>query len=454
MFGLAVRSVRRRATAFVATFLAVFLGAVLVMAFGALADTGAATGVSDLDQETLTTMAVVVGGWGLLLVAFAVTSTLTLSVHQRAMEMALLKSAGATPAQLRQMILGEAGLLAVVGALVAVPFGALSGRGLLALLKRTDQVSEEVAYAFGPVALGTGLGVTILAALGAAVVTSRRVAAMRVTAALSSAAAAEPRPKRMGKARVIAGVVFFGISLQLSVMAALAGPEGFDAMQFAGSADIMFGLGLACFAPVLMRWTTTLLAGPILRFSGASGYLAVLNLRQRTAQLASALTPVILFVGIGVGTLWMQVIHNDTTPLSGVSASEEAVETLNFVITGMIVLFACIMLINTLVAATTHRRREFGQQRLVGATHRQVLGMVAAENLVLIVAGLGFGTIAALPTVLPMSYAKTDSWLPDPEPGLWLGTAAVAVVVTLAASLGTARRVLRTPAIETVARAG
>ncbi|MDQ7908784.1 ABC transporter permease [Phytohabitans sp. ZYX-F-186] len=450
MFMLAVRSLRRRVAAFTATFLAAFLGAVLVMAFGSLSDTGAAEGVAETDRQTLSTMSTVVGGWSLVLVAFAVTSTLTLSVRQRATEMALLKCVGATPAQLRRMVLGEALLLALAGALVAIPAGALTGRALLALLKSTDQVADGVPFAYGPVALGAGIGVTVLGAAGAAFLTARRVARMRAVAALGSAADAGTGGGRLGKGRIILSALFLAGGVQLGVMAATAGPEGFDSMQFAGSADILFGIGLAGLAPMLVRGASAALARPVRRFGGASGYLAVLNLRQRTAQLAAALTPVILFVGIGVGTLWMQAIQNDTSAGAVPTTQEDAIETLNFVVTGMIVLFTCIMLINTLVAATTYRRREFGQQRLAGATRRQVLGMVVLEGAVLTVAGLVCGTIAALPTVLPFSYAKTDDWLPDPEYGIWLGTVAVAVTVTMAALVGTARRTLRTPAVEAV----
>jgi hypothetical protein len=272
---------------------------------------------------------------------------------------------------------------------------------------------------------------------------------MRVVEALSNAAQTTTGRAKLGVVRILGGVLFLGLGLQLSIMGALAGPEGLDSMQFVGSADILFGIGMAFFAPVLVRWSTALLAGPMRRF-GVEGYLAVLNLRQRTEQTASALTPVMLFVGITVGTLWMQVIQNDANVVSGaVAADDEAVATLNFVVTGMVVAFACTMLINSLIAATTYRRQEFGQQRLAGATRRQVMGMVALEGAVLIVAGLAYGTIAALITVLPISYAKTESMLPTPQPGIWFGTAAVA----LAALLGTARRVLRTPAVEAIPNA-
>nr|BFE86377.1 hypothetical protein GCM10020093_089780 [Planobispora longispora] len=99
MFVLALRSLSGRASGFLASFLAMFLGAVILMAFGSLFDTAGEPGLDPAAQEMLTTLAAVVGGWGLILVTFAVTSTLGLSVRQRAAEMALLRNIGATPAR-------------------------------------------------------------------------------------------------------------------------------------------------------------------------------------------------------------------------------------------------------------------------------------------------------------------------------------------------------------------
>ena len=86
--------------------------------------------------------------------------------------------------------------------------------------------------------------------------------------------------------------------------------------------------------------------------------------------------------------------------------------------------------------------------RLVGSTRRQVLTTVLLESLVLLVTGLVFGTIASLVTIVPYSITRTDSAWPSSGPGIWLGVAATAIVVTLEASLGTARRLLRVPAAE------
>ncbi len=56
--------------------------------------------VSGSDQETLITMGAVVGGWGTMIVLFSLASTLSVAVRQRDVEIALLRTIGATPARL------------------------------------------------------------------------------------------------------------------------------------------------------------------------------------------------------------------------------------------------------------------------------------------------------------------------------------------------------------------
>jgi len=105
MIAVALRNLRHRPGGFVATFLSAFLGAALIMAFASLLDT--ASGADAASNESLVTTAGVGGGWCLVIVAFAVTSTLTLAVRQREQQFALLRSVGATGPQLRRMIVGD-----------------------------------------------------------------------------------------------------------------------------------------------------------------------------------------------------------------------------------------------------------------------------------------------------------------------------------------------------------
>lgn len=274
---------------------------------------------------------------------------------------------------------------------------------------------------------------------------------MRASEALVAAATDNPR---MSKKRIVAAWLFLAAGISCGVVTATVfHGKGADAMQTAGQASIWFSIGLALFAPVLVRTVITILAGPLQRLGGVSGYLTVQQMRQQTQQMASALMPIILFTGIATGTLYMQSIDNAATAVVGVvkTNEEKNIETLNFVVVGMIALFAAIMLINTLIAAITYRRREFGQQRLVGATPAQVLSMVSMESLVLTATGVLFGSIASLVTLVPYSIARTDSIVPDSTIAIYLGIVAVAVAITFASSLGAAQRAIRMPAVEAVA---
>src|SRR5882757_2243254 len=97
--GLAIASVRHRRGGFVASFVSVFLGAAIVMAFASMLDTAGGPGVAYSDKTALTIVASVGGGWGAISVAFAVGTTLSVAARQRAGELALLRSVGATPGQ-------------------------------------------------------------------------------------------------------------------------------------------------------------------------------------------------------------------------------------------------------------------------------------------------------------------------------------------------------------------
>ncbi|MBA9001734.1 MULTISPECIES: FtsX-like permease family protein [Thermomonospora] len=451
MFSLAMRSLRHRAPAFAASFLAMLLGATMIMAFASMLDTAGGAGVSSADEETLVTMASVVGGWGLILVLFAVASTLTLAVRQRAAEIALLKSVGATPAQVRRMILGETAVLALAAYALAIVPGLLGGRALLTLLQDTDQVTATVQHAFGPVALAMGFWVTFAASMGAALLTARRAVRMRVTESLLDAAAG---PRRTSRKRIVGGIGFLLLATDLAVITAtVMRGEGTEAMQTAGQTSIWASIGFALLGPVLVRRVAGLPAAPLARFGGGSGHLAVQNIRRRAHQLAGALAPIILFTGIGTGTLYMQQIDSAAIAAEGAVPNDmqKNIETLNLVVIGMIVLFAAIMLINTLVATTVHRRGEFGRQRLAGATPGQVYGMIALESAVLTVTGVLFGLVASLFTILPFNYARTGTAVPDVGPGTFLGIVAVAAALAMVTSLAATGRTLRTPAVQAVA---
>ncbi|MCX4672794.1 FtsX-like permease family protein [Streptomyces sp. NBC_01381] len=441
MFSLALRSIRQRPGRLVATLLSAFLGAAIIMTFNSMHDTAAAQGVDEVSAESLTTAASVVGGYGTLLVFFAVASTLTVNVRQRAEEISLLRSTGATPAQIKRMVVGEAAVVALVGSLLAIGPAMLGGQALLGMFQDSGQVADGVDFSFGPIALMSGIDITLLASVGAAFLAVRRA---------TRAAAGERKPR--GRLRSFAGyaAVLAGAAGVLSTFAFDAKDAALMAAPAYGA--ILLSVGFALLSPKLLRALLGTLARPLEVLTGASGYLTVLNMRRRADQLAGVLMPLIVFTGMATATLYMQAVESDAIKASGLAKSVEDknLETLNFVVVGIIVVFSCIMLINSLYAATSYRGREFGQQRLAGATPGQVLGMVGVEGLVLTATGVFFGTVAGLAGILPFSAVRTDTLVPDQGLGIWLTIVGVATAATLITSIATARRTLRTPAVEAV----
>jgi putative ABC transport system permease protein len=436
MTRLALSGLRHRTGTFVATFLSAMLGAAILITFASMIDTAGRAGVDEASSESLLTMASVAGGWCLLIVVFAVGSTMTLSVRQREREIGVLRRAGATPGQLSRMIAGESVLVALLAAAVAVPIGLLLGRVLLGLLQDTGQVAESVGYTFGPVALGMGFGVTALGSLSGALLAARR-------------ARSGARTARAGAARLIAAAFFLAAGVGCGVVTAtVMKGKGIDAMQTAGQASIWFAVGLALLAPWLLRLVAAVL--PVRLLSGAAGELATTNMRQQATQMSGAVMPVILFVGITTATVSMQAIDDEASAGLVRQDFEKNIQTLNYVVVGMIALFVAIMLVNTLLAATSYRRGEFARQRLAGATPGQVLAMVVAESLLLTVTGVVFGTVASVVTVLPFGIARVDDPLPSLPVPPYLVVVGVAVVLTFAAALGATGRAVAGSAIDAV----
>ncbi|WP_329119255.1 FtsX-like permease family protein [Streptomyces sp. NBC_01465] len=444
MFTLALRSIRLRPGRFAATLLSAFLGAAIIMTFNSMHDTAGGAGVDSVSSESLSTAASVVGGYGSLLVFFAVASTLTVNVRQRSSEIALLRSTGATPAQIKRMVVGEAAAVGLVGALLAIGPAMLAGRALLGMFQDSGQVAKSVQYSFGPIALSSGISIALIASVGAAFLAVRR----------ATRAAAGVR-KTPGRGRKFAGygALVAGGGAVLTTFAM----DSTDPMAMAPAAygSILLAVGFAVFSPMLLQGLLGVLERPLAALGGASGYLAVLNMRRRAGELAGILMPLILFIGMATATLYMQAVESDAIKASGLTKSvdDKNLETLNLVVVGIIVVFSCIMLINSLYAATSYRSQEFGQQRLAGATPGQVLGMVGCEGLVLTLTGVFFGSISGLAGIIAFTSVRTDSVLPDQGLGIWLAIVAIAAAATLGTSLGTARRVLRTPAVGAVALA-
>ncbi|MFG2428986.1 FtsX-like permease family protein [Streptomyces sp. NPDC048590] len=440
MLFLAVRSVRKRPGRFLATLLSSFLGSVIIMTFGSLHDTAAAPGTDPVSAESMTVTASVVGGYGSLLVFFAIASTLTVAVRQRAGEIELLRRTGATPAQIGRMVVGESAVVALSGTVLAVGPAVLGGRLLLGMFKDSGQVAEHIDPVFGPAALGSGFGIATLAAVGAAFLAVRR-AARSVAGARRRAAGR--------RFRVLAGCAALaaGTAGVLTTFAVDSTEEML--MAFPAYGAVLLSVGFASLSPYLLGRVPAALPGG----RGVAGYLGALHLRRRGAEAAGVLMPMIIFIGTATATLYIQGVESAQVVATGLekTVEDKNLETLNLVVVGIIVVFSCLMLVNSLYAATSYRAGEFGRLRLAGATPGQVLGVVGQEAGIITLTGLVLGSVAGVAGIIPFTMVRTDHVLPGQGPGVWFAVMAVAVVATVGTGLLTARRALRVPAVGAVA---
>lgn len=113
---------------------------------------------------------------------------------------------------------------------------------------------------------------------------------------------------------------------------------------------------------------------------------------------------------------------------------EQANAWVNYLVVGLLLVYAAISMVNTLVLATGHRRREFGLQRLTGSTRGQVMRMMTVEALMVAVIGCVLGSLVAATMLVPFSVAFSGS--PIPSGPLWIYPSIIgqAVVLTVVAT--------------------
>jgi putative ABC transport system permease protein len=219
--------------------------------------------------------------------AFIIANTFSITVLQRTREFALLRSLGASRRQIVGSVVGEA---VVVGLLASV-IGVVAGLGLAialgALLSVFGVDMPSGALVMRPrtvvVALVVGLSVTTVASL----LPARRAAGTHPMAALRAVNVQAYRPSRL---RLLGGIAAAVVSAVVVGMAVLARPE--NAGLWVGVGALLALIALGATGPSLTRPVLRAFGGSGARF-GAVGRLARSNsLRtpRRTWTTAAALT--------------------------------------------------------------------------------------------------------------------------------------------------------------------
>ncbi|MGI5170457.1 FtsX-like permease family protein [Spirillospora sp. CA-253888] len=253
------------------------------------------------EGEDLIPLAAAFGGLSAMVTVFVVAATLGLSFRRRLRQTALLRAVGATPGQVRRLIVSETMLLAVVATALACVPGPHVGRWLLAAFAEAGAVPDTLAYRAGNVPVIVGVCTALLTALGAALVATHGAARTRPVEALAQASLEN---RRFSRVRLVLGLGFLagGVALAMGT----AGSDGPDAAGVATPAAMVWTAGFALLGPVLAKAVTAALRRPLRAATGYAGHLATENARARTARLTGAVLPVMLAAGLALSLVYMQ----------------------------------------------------------------------------------------------------------------------------------------------------
>jgi putative ABC transport system permease protein len=225
-------------------------------------------------------------GIALFVAAFVIWNTFSILVGQRTRELALTRALGASAAQVFRSVIAEAAVIAVAGSAVGAAFGLGLARGLAALLSAfgfsLPLSGLVVPFAGLALAIGTGIAMTVVAALPAAW-RAIRVAPVQAMRDLAT------EPGRFSAARLAAGLVLTVAGAAALLAGVLAG-HGALVAGSAGAACCF--IGVTVLAPLTVRPLAWLAGAPLARLPGRVGLIARGNTMRnpnRTSATAAAL---------------------------------------------------------------------------------------------------------------------------------------------------------------------
>ncbi|MGW2149935.1 FtsX-like permease family protein [Nonomuraea bangladeshensis] len=440
MLKLAIRSFAHHRAGAVATGLVALVGMILVTAMTSLLGTGLAAGTAAADRAFLVQFPLIMGGWVIAIVLFAMVSTISVALGGRAGEIAGLRLIGASPHQVQRLLVIETAAVSAVAALPGLAGGHLVGWAVMRGIRSAGLTDPASVYAPGVLLPVLGVLVVLAASVLAAWIGSRALARR------SPVADAAPPPRRRtgrrpGGRRRLAAVITIAAGLGSSAAVLGMDPADVRTTAMTGPGCVLVAVGLCVLAPELVAAANATLRAFRGADGAASSHLAAINLSAAPDRVRPAVTFLTLFVGVAAGTLSMQGIENSAGTTDGTG---QVLASINYFVVALIAAFMGIALTNNLVASITRRRTEFAVMSLIGSTraqtHRMLVGEMAAATAVSVAAGGG----GAFLSVLPFALVKTGNPLPAAAPLPYALTILIGAGVTLGVSSLVGSRVIRT----------
>lgn len=245
---------------------------------------------------------------------FVLTGTVSLAVRQRLRELALLRTAGATPRQLRRMLRLEITVVTLTAAVPALPAGVVVAELVATRFRELGAVPPQFTVSYNAVVLVAAVVVGLLVTVFATGLAARRAVRIAPTQALRETVTAGhagwvPR-------LVVAAVLVLGAVAVLSLVP-LGGPFGMG-MGFISCSLLL--CAAAALGPILVGALTAVLSR-IAAATGVLGRVAGAMTRAESRRVVGVAIPLTLMFAINATML----LNGDI--LSEVTAGQQAART-------------------------------------------------------------------------------------------------------------------------------
>ena len=264
-------------------------------------DRGAAEFAGIATSLPLIILSGVFGGMVVVVMALVVSATIGLSVRQRRRELALLRASGATPTQVKKLVVAETMVVGVIALVVGLLLGRTTGGWIFGMLTGNGVVPSALRFDQGPLPFAGSALLTLVVLRLTVGIAAVRAARIRPIQALSEAAVPLVT---VGRIRRIIGTVLAAMTVGVGVSTVFMGPT--NAAAIGGPAVLTGSIAVAVLGPVVIRALLTPWITSWVERRGTSGVLAVINLRVRAVQFAAILVPIMLATAIAFGNIYSQ----------------------------------------------------------------------------------------------------------------------------------------------------
>jgi putative ABC transport system permease protein len=229
--------------------------------------------------------------------AFIIYNTFSILVAQRTRELALLRTLGATPNQVRLSVMAEAIFVGLLASGVGLAFGVVIASALQGLMKAFGFELPTSTMQFLPRTVVVSLVIGVVTTWIAAVLPAIRASRVPPIAALR---APEPTAYRFSTLRTLAGAAVTALG-GVALLVGLFGGTS-NGVVFVGIGAAVVFIGVAVLSPLAARPLSAALGAPLPAISKLAGKLGRENAKRNPKRTAS--TAAALMIGLALVTLF------------------------------------------------------------------------------------------------------------------------------------------------------